>query len=135
MFSDALLTSTINCATSILAGLVVFSTLGHMAKVSNKTVEQVIEEKGHRHNDFNLLLNIDRIFLGSELVFIVYPHTIALMRWSTLWAILFFLMLITLGIDSTVRNRTIGYRHDHCSTNDDDHLVWWSRIDYNWSMR
>jgi len=40
--------------------------------------------------------------LGSELVFIVYPHTIALMDWSTLWAILFFFMLITLGIDSTV---------------------------------
>jgi SNF family Na+-dependent transporter len=40
--------------------------------------------------------------LGSELVFIVYPHTIALMNWSTLWAILFFFMLITLGIDSTV---------------------------------
>jgi len=37
------------------------------------------------------------------LVFIVYPHTIALMNWSTLWAILFFFMVITLGIDSTVR--------------------------------
>jgi len=37
-----------------------------------------------------------------ELVFIVYPHTIALMDWSTLWAILFFFMVITLGIDSTV---------------------------------
>ncbi|CAF4985259.1 unnamed protein product, partial [Rotaria sp. Silwood1] len=37
----------------------------------------------------------------SELVFIVYPHTIALMDWSTLWAVLFFFMVITLGIDST----------------------------------
>ena len=42
------------------------------------------------------------IILGSELVFIVYPHTIALMNWSTIWAILFFFMVITLGIDSTV---------------------------------
>ncbi|CAF0983218.1 unnamed protein product [Adineta steineri] len=82
-YRDALITSTINCATSVLAGLVVFSTLGHMADVSRKTIDQVIEEK------------------GSELVFIVYPHTIALMNWSTLWAILFFFMLITLGIDST----------------------------------
>ncbi len=40
--------------------------------------------------------------LGSELVFIVYPHTIALMDGSKVWAILFFFMLITLGIDSTV---------------------------------
>ncbi|CAF1439591.1 unnamed protein product [Adineta steineri] len=82
-YRDALITSTINCATSILSGFVVFSTLGHMAEVSKKTIEQVIEDK------------------GSELVFIVYPHTIALMNWSTLWAVLFFFMVITLGIDST----------------------------------
>ncbi|CAF4956015.1 unnamed protein product, partial [Rotaria socialis] len=42
---DALLTSSINCATSVLAGFVVFSTLGHMASVSSKTIEQVIEDK------------------------------------------------------------------------------------------
>ncbi|CAF3447437.1 unnamed protein product [Rotaria socialis] len=82
-YRDALVTSTINCATSILAGFVIFSTLGHMASVSRKTIEEVIEDK------------------GSELVFIVYPHTIALMNWSTLWAVLFFFMVITLGIDST----------------------------------
>jgi solute carrier family 6 (neurotransmitter transporter, serotonin) member 4 len=79
-----LITSAINCATSILSGFVVFSTLGHMANVSKKTIQNVIEG------------------VGSELVFIVYPHTIALMNWSTLWAILFFFMVITLGIDSTV---------------------------------
>ncbi len=45
---------------------------------------------------------LTRIFSGTELVFIVYPHTIALMDWSTLWAVLFFFMVITLGIDSTV---------------------------------
>jgi SNF family Na+-dependent transporter len=44
---DALVTSTINCATSVLAGFVVFSTLGHMAFVSKKTIEQVIENKGN----------------------------------------------------------------------------------------
>ncbi|CAF5050300.1 unnamed protein product, partial [Rotaria sp. Silwood1] len=59
-YRDALLTSTINCATSVLAGFVIFSTLGHMAAVSKKSIDEVIEEK------------------GSELVFIVYPHTIAL---------------------------------------------------------
>jgi SNF family Na+-dependent transporter len=45
-YRDALVTSTINCATSVLAGFVVFSTLGHMAHVSGKTVEQVIDNKG-----------------------------------------------------------------------------------------
>ena len=59
---------------------------------------------------FKIKVNIERkgwIFplrnlSGTELVFIVYPHTIALMDWSTLWAVLFFFMVITLGIDSTV---------------------------------
>jgi SNF family Na+-dependent transporter len=45
--SDALVTSSINCATSILSGFVVFSTLGHMADVSKKSIEQVIEDKGY----------------------------------------------------------------------------------------
>ncbi len=101
---DAMITSTINCATSILSGFVVFSTLGHMAYISKKSsVRDVIKDKGiskKKHDEFylNLLMKIS----GMELVFIVYPHTIALMNWSTLWAILFFFMVITLGIDSTV---------------------------------
>jgi len=101
---DALITSTINCATSILSGFVVFSTLGHMAEVSKKTIEQVIEDK------------------GSELVFIVYPHTIALMEWSSLWAILFFFMVITLGIDSTVSFEFFFSNQKNRLLN----LVWWS---------
>ncbi len=46
VYRDALVTSTINCATSVLAGFVVFSTLGHMAFVSNKSVDEVIDNKG-----------------------------------------------------------------------------------------
>lgn len=106
--SDALMTSSINCVTSVLAGFVVFSTLGHMAKVSQKTVEQVIEDKGRnsREKKTRRTNRVEKFcffyFPGSELIFIVYPHTIALMKGSTIWAILFFFMLITLGIDSTV---------------------------------
>lgn len=40
--------------------------------------------------------------LGPGLVFIVYPEAIATMHGSVFWAILFFVMLITLGLDSTV---------------------------------
>lgn len=38
---------------------------------------------------------------GPGLVFIVYPEAISLMSGSTFWSIIFFLMLITLGLDST----------------------------------
>lgn len=45
---------------------------------------------------------IDRVGLeGPGLVFIVYPEAIATMSGSVFWSIIFFLMLITLGLDST----------------------------------
>lgn len=39
---------------------------------------------------------------GSTLVFIVYPEAIATMPWAPVWSIFFFLMLLTLGLDSSV---------------------------------
>lgn len=37
----------------------------------------------------------------ASLIFIVYPHAIATMSYSNYWSFIFFIMLITLGIDST----------------------------------
>lgn len=46
--------------------------------------------------------SIDRVGLeGPGLVFIVYPEAIAMMSGSVFWSIIFFVMLITLGLDST----------------------------------
>ncbi|WAR03545.1 SC6A4-like protein [Mya arenaria] len=81
-FRDALLTSGVNCGTSFLAGFAVFSVLGHMAYTQNTDVSKVARE-------------------DVGLIFIVYPEAISNLSISSFWAILFFFMLITLGLDTT----------------------------------
>lgn len=80
---DAVLTSAINSATSFLAGFVIFSVLGYMAKRLNVDVKDIAAE-------------------GPGLVFIVYPEAISTMPAGPIWAVIFFLMLLTLGLDSSV---------------------------------
>lgn len=81
-YMDAMLTATINCLTSLLAGFVVFSVLGYMAHRLNLSIEELAVE-------------------GPGLVFYVYPEAIATLSGSVFWAIIFFVLLITLGLDSS----------------------------------
>ncbi|VDK41932.1 unnamed protein product [Anisakis simplex] len=82
-YRDALVTSVINCGTSFFAGFVIFSTLGYMSVITNRPVSQVVGDH------------------EASLIFIVYPQAIATMSYSSCWSFIFFVMLITLGIDST----------------------------------
>ncbi|XP_075181541.1 sodium-dependent noradrenaline transporter [Anomaloglossus baeobatrachus] len=82
-YRDALLTSTVNCVTSFISGFAIFSILGYMAQKNNVKIEDVATE-------------------GPGLVFIIYPEAISTLRGSTFWAIVFFIMLLTLGIDSAM---------------------------------
>ncbi|KAI1304939.1 Sodium-dependent dopamine transporter [Halotydeus destructor] len=82
VYRDALLTSAINSATSFLAGFVIFAVLGYMAHKTGVEVKDVAAE-------------------GPGLVFIVYPEAIATMPGAPFWAVMFFLMLLTLGLDSS----------------------------------
>lgn len=99
-YRDAILTSSINCLTSFLAGFVIFSVLGYMAHVQHKSIEDVGLEG--IYCIFHVVYVLFCVFFsGPGLVFIVYPEAIATMSGSVFWSIIFFLMLITLGLDST----------------------------------
>ncbi|CAH1378553.1 hypothetical protein MTP99_002379 [Tenebrio molitor] len=82
VYKDALLTSFINSATSFIAGFVIFSVLGYMAHAAGCSIQEVATE-------------------GPGLVFVVYPAAIATMPGSIFWALIFFMMLLTLGLDSS----------------------------------
>ncbi|ESO97683.1 hypothetical protein LOTGIDRAFT_104165, partial [Lottia gigantea] len=83
-FKDSLIVALINCFTSIFAGFVIFSILGFMA-----------HEKGVEVSEICFFS-----FTGPGLAFIVYPEAIARMPVSPLWAVFFFLMMLTLGFGS-----------------------------------
>ncbi|XP_027465406.1 sodium- and chloride-dependent neutral and basic amino acid transporter B(0+) isoform X2 [Zalophus californianus] len=80
-FSDAILVCLTNCLTSVFAGFAIFSILGHMAHISGKEVAQVVKS-------------------GFDLAFIAYPEALAQLPGGPFWSILFFFMLLTLGLDS-----------------------------------
>uniref|UniRef100_A0A8C1KKI8 Transporter n=1 Tax=Cyprinus carpio TaxID=7962 RepID=A0A8C1KKI8_CYPCA len=82
-YRDAIITSSINSLTSFFSGFVIFSFLGYMS---------------HKHN-----VALDKVATdGPGLVFIIYPEAIATLPGSSVWAVIFFIMLLTLGIDSAM---------------------------------
>lgn len=83
VYRDCLATVCVNSFTSLFSGFVIFSYLGYMSIRQNKDISVVAAE-------------------GPGLVFVVYPEAIATLPGSVGWSILFFVMLITLGIDSAM---------------------------------
>ncbi|CAH1788345.1 unnamed protein product [Owenia fusiformis] len=78
---DSLIVPLINCGTSIYSGFVIFSVLGFMAERRGVSVDRVATS-------------------GPGLVFVVYPEGLAQMPGTTVWAILFFFMMMCLGFSS-----------------------------------
>ncbi|CAF1667170.1 unnamed protein product, partial [Adineta ricciae] len=71
-----------DCLTGIFAGFAVFATIGFLATEMKETVEKYAESS------------------GPGLAFITYPEAISHMPASPFFAILFFLMLLALGLGS-----------------------------------
>ncbi|KAL3971376.1 cytospin [Sarotherodon galilaeus] len=81
ILKDTLSISIINSVTSILAGFIIFSAFGYMSYLQGIPVSD---------------LAVD----GPGLVYVVYPQAFANMPVAQLWAVLFFFMLLCLGLDS-----------------------------------
>ena len=72
-----------NEVTCLLAGVLIFSILGFMAKSTGLSIDDVTDS-------------------GPGLAFIVYPNAIDQLPLAPFWSVLFFLMLIFIGLDSQV---------------------------------
>ncbi len=83
--ANAWVVSFANCATSFFAGFAVFSVLGYLAFTTNQPIDEVVGG-------------------GPGLAFVIYPTAIAKLPGGvaaqSLFAVMFFVMLVTLGIDS-----------------------------------
>ncbi|XP_069749768.1 sodium- and chloride-dependent neutral and basic amino acid transporter B(0+)-like [Narcine bancroftii] len=80
-YKDTIVVCVVNCATSVFAGFAIFSILGHLAHAQDKPVSEVAQS-------------------GFGLAFIAYPDALTRLPWAPLWSILFFFMLLTLGLDT-----------------------------------
>nr|XP_057932811.1 sodium- and chloride-dependent GABA transporter 2-like isoform X1 [Doryrhamphus excisus] len=80
-YRDCLSLCFLNSGTSFVAGFAIFSILGFMSYEQNVPISEVAES-------------------GPGLAFIAYPRAVSMMPFSPLWAALFFIMIVFLGLDS-----------------------------------
>ncbi|CAD6191994.1 unnamed protein product [Caenorhabditis auriculariae] len=81
VYKQALTVCFVNSGTSVFAGFVIFSFIGFMATQQEKSVAEVAQA-------------------GPGLLFLAYPSGILQLPYTQLWSIMFFLMVLFLGVDS-----------------------------------
>ncbi|XP_059142121.1 sodium-dependent proline transporter-like [Physella acuta] len=80
-FRDVMIASLADGLTSFYGGFVIFAVVGFMAKEANVSVTDVATQ-------------------GPGLALVAYPEAISKLPVPQLWAVLFFIMLLSLGLDS-----------------------------------
>ena len=81
VFRMTMIVTTVNCSTSIIAGIVIFAVIGNLAHISGKEIEDVVKA-------------------GPGLAFVVYPDAVSHMPGAAFFSFLFFFMLLNLGFGS-----------------------------------
>ncbi|XP_067930581.1 sodium- and chloride-dependent glycine transporter 2-like [Watersipora subatra] len=81
IIKDTLVVTIGNSLTSIFAGFVIYSYIGHLADRLGVEVDKVSDG-------------------GTGLAFIIFPAAILTLPFPPFWSVLFFVMLLTLGLDS-----------------------------------
>nr|AKN21428.1 slc6a-8 [Schmidtea mediterranea] len=82
--NNCLIAAAVNSLTSLFSGFVIFAYLGYMSHQMRKPLEKVVNG-------------------NLTLIFIVYPLALSTLPGGNFWAVIFFLMLFNLGLDSSVR--------------------------------
>uniref|UniRef100_A0A3B3ZD01 Transporter n=1 Tax=Periophthalmus magnuspinnatus TaxID=409849 RepID=A0A3B3ZD01_9GOBI len=96
-YKDAFALCLMNSATSLFAGFAIFSVLGYMSHELGVSINTVAES-------------------GPGLAFIAYPHAVSMMPLPQLWSVFFFMMIIFLGLDTSLGCGGMGASCPGCAS-------------------